>query len=440
MLKDKTLSTVNADTNTPIAGQSPHILLVQHAGCYNRGCEAILRSTLQLLREYLPGCQLVASVYDFEADRKYLKDREPDLRLIPARPSVPQKYSWKWFKTGMKRRLLYDRVPDTVYANREEYERADIVLHIGGDNLIPSTTVSWSYLRELAFAKQLGAKSVAWACSINPCLESETARFAAALRTIDLITVRESETLEYLLDIGVTKNVVRVADPAFLLEPDTSNSALRSLNGKAYVGLGVSALVAIKRANKYSEYRGYLQANVGFARWLLANEEYDLVLVPHVTGKDDVNDDRIPCRAVYEALGDTSRVSILEANMNAAQMKGAISRFKYFIGARTHSTIASYTSFVPTISIGYSIKATGLNRDLLGTEEFLLDAKALSDSRLIETFKKLQARADDIRGKLEQTVPQSQALAKKNAAAVAELLHDVPCRKWRREYPKCQTD
>ena len=422
--RETSSSKVVGDRSTPVDGRSTRVLLVRHAGCYNRGCEAILRCTSQLLREYLPGSQIVVSVHDVEEDRKYLKSREPYLRLIPTDPSVPQRYSWEWFKVAMNRHLRYHRVVDTVYANREEYEGADIVVQIGGDNLIPTTNVAWSYLGELAFAKQLGAKTGVLACSISPCREAETARFAAALRKIDLITVRESATLEYLRDIGVTKNVVRVADPAFLLAAEASELSVRLAKGMGCVGLGVSALLA----NKYS---GYLQANIGFARWLLANEESGLLLVPHVIGRDNKSNDFASCRAIYEALGDSSRVSVIEANMSAGQMKGAISRCRYFIGARMHSTIASLSSFVPTISIGYSIKATGLNRDLLGTEQFLLDAKTMSDSRLIEAFRELQGKADNIRAKLQETVPQSQELARKNGAAIAELLRDVRSAKCR---------
>ena len=414
----ETSSKAIAGCSTRIVGRLPRILLVRQAGCYNRGCEAILRCTLELLREYVPGCQIVVSVGDLEADREYLKKSEPDLRLIPTSPSVPQKYSWGWLKGTMTRRLRYHNVPATVYANREEYDRADVVMHIGGDNLIPTTNVAWSYLRELAFAKQLGAKTVVWACSISPCPESEKRRFAAALRTIDLIGVRESATLNYLRDVGVVKNVVRVADPAFLLAAETSEFSLALPNSTQYVGLGVSALLAKK-------YDGYLKANIGFARWLLANGQSGLLLVPHVIGSKDKTNDLASCRAVYEALDNTPRVSLLEVNMSAAQMKGVISRCQYFIGARTHSTIASLSSFVPTISIGYSVKATGLNRDLLGTEEFLLDVESLSASRLIEVFKELRGKSASIRAKLQQTVQQSRELAKRNAATVAELLVDA---------------
>ena len=45
-------------------------------------------------------------------------------------------------------------------------------------------------------------------------------------------------------------------------------------------------------------------------------------------------------------------------------LKNIISNCHYFMGARTHSTIAALSSYVPTISIAYSIKAFGINEEI----------------------------------------------------------------------------
>ena len=50
-----------------------------------------------------------------------------------------------------------------------------------------------------------------------------------------------------------------------------------------------------------------------------------------------------------------------------------------FIGARTHATIAAYSSCVPTLVVGYSIKARGIAKDLFGTDEgYVLPVQALA--------------------------------------------------------------
>ena len=69
------------------------------------------------------------------------------------------------------------------------------------------------------------------------------------------------------------------------------------------------------------------------------------------------------------------------------QYKGYIARMRYFIGARTHATIAAYSNCVPTIVLGYSIKSKGIAKDLFGEEKLVLGINEISDSnKLIAAF------------------------------------------------------
>ena len=64
----------------------------------------------------------------------------------------------------------------------------------------------------------------------------------------------------------------------------------------------------------------------------------------------------------------TGRVVFFEDH-NCMELKGIISKCRFFVGARTHSTIAAYSMGIPTLVVGYSVKARGIARDLLGGEE-----------------------------------------------------------------------
>jgi polysaccharide pyruvyl transferase WcaK-like protein len=66
---------------------------------------------------------------------------------------------------------------------------------------------------------------------------------------------------------------------------------------------------------------------------------------------------------------------------NCRELKHIISRCRFFIGARTHVTIAAYSSCVPTLVLGYSVKSRGIARDLFGTEVgYVLPVQKLTDS------------------------------------------------------------
>ena len=62
---------------------------------------------------------------------------------------------------------------------------------------------------------------------------------------------------------------------------------------------------------------------------------------------------------------------------------------------------------VPTLVIGYSVKARGIARDLFGTEEhYVLPVQTLSDpEELIKAYDWLMEREDQIRGRLESIMP-----------------------------------
>lgn len=63
-------------------------------------------------------------------------------------------------------------------------------------------------------------------------------------------------------------------------------------------------------------------------------------------------------------IGDA--VTIMPSEFNASQIKQAIRKLRFFIGACTHANIAELFSGVPTIFISYIVKAKGINKDLLG--------------------------------------------------------------------------
>ena len=54
--------------------------------------------------------------------------------------------------------------------------------------------------------------------------------------------------------------------------------------------------------------------------------------------------------------GGTGRV-LLVGDHNCMELKGFIGRCRFFVGARTHATIAAYSSCVPTLAAGYSVKS-----------------------------------------------------------------------------------
>jgi polysaccharide pyruvyl transferase WcaK-like protein len=106
------------------------------------------------------------------------------------------------------------------------------------------------------------------------------------------------------------------------------------------------------------------------------------------------------------------------------QYKGYIARMRFFVGARTHATIAAYSNCVPTLVLGYSVKSKGIARDLFGEEKLVLDLGELSDGdKLIGGFRTLLAEEKEIRETLRKALPGIQAKSGKAVQYIKELVY-----------------
>lgn len=111
---------------------------------------------------------------------------------------------------------------------------------------------------------------------------------------------------------------------------------------------------------------------------------------------------------------------------NCMELKGIISRCRFFIGARTHATIAAYSTGVPTLVVGYSVKARGIARDLFGTEEgYVLPVQQLKESdELTRAFIKLYEKRESIQTHLKTILPAYIARADGARRALEELIRN----------------
>ena len=123
------------------------------------------------------------------------------------------------------------------------------------------------------------------------------------------------------------------------------------------VGINVSPLL-LRHARNAKLILGNLIALIGT---ILRTTDSAVALIPHAV--QNGNDDRDPLKELYAAFQDSGRVCLIK-DQSAAQLKSIIALCSSFIGARTHAVIAAYSSGVPTLALGYSVKAKGLAEDI----------------------------------------------------------------------------
>lgn len=408
------------DLGEQIVGSGRRFLLVGHSGFYNRGCEAIVRCTVDIIRQVVPDSSIVLSSYDSEADAA--KIRALGVRVdevLPACLNGVRGPSLAWAWQGFHRRVLWRGFAKRDYSYRKYYKQADVVISVGGDNFSDDYGSPEGFFRMLDAAKRCGAKTVIWGASVGPFSPPEAERaWTQHLKRVDLITAREDMTVEYLAGLGVVKNVHRVCDPAFLLpavEPRITVPLGDSSRMK--VGIGMSALM-----HMYGAMQQYVDAHVGLIEHVTANYDADIVVVPHVIQDAKTRNDSTICEEIARRVGRKCRCYVLPKTLDACELKHCISRCNYFVGARTHSTIASLSSLVPTISIGYSVKAWGINQDLLGSADYVVDSQAMQPDVLIAKFEQLHERQRAIVRRLQVSVPQAKDKAERAGQHLLQLI------------------
>jgi len=402
------------------------ILITGHAGSENRGCEMILRGTIDILRRYVKSVDISLNSRQPQSDRVALRGKNDGI-IIYDNDSYSEKamkrFSFQWFVTRSKRITLKDINPfffqGILPFNRDTYLNKDVVMHIGGDNFCYDNLAKLSFA-ELHLAKLNGAQTVIWGASIGPFHPKDENKYAKELRKVDLITVREELTIEYLQKIGVEENVRSVSDPGFLV-PASSDGALHiaRTEGDLIIGINMSGLISDHSLNR----QDYLEYFTTFTKDLLSNPSIKLVLIPHVIYHWPGWNDLAMCEALANRLSMPDRVIVLGDSYNASQTKYVISQCDYFIGARTHSTISSLSSGVPTLTIAYSTKAYGINQKIFGHTNYVIPISSLSVCALLEKFNLLRHDRQKIVEQLVKLMPIIREEADSGGRYLAKLLH-----------------
>ena len=361
-----------------------------NGGSANHGCEAIYRSLIGLLPDYQHIIHSLSpsedSFYGLESMASLLPLEQPV--SLTGLNNILYKLQLKWHKNDQP---YFDK----AYKSFLEYASSDdIYLSVGGDNYCYSSYDWLEYLNRKLTAK--GCRTILAGCSIEP--HSLTPRLINDLNRYSLIIARESLTYNALIDSRL-KNVVLLPDPAFTLATNSVTLPCNMTQGNT-VGINISPTISAYESHKNSAFENYKE----LINYILRYTDMTVLLVPHVVKKN--SDDRIPLNELYRDFEKSGRIALVE-DSNCYELKGYISQCRFFVAARTHSSIAAYSTCVPTLVVGYSIKAKGIAADIFEEySDLVLPVQSLSHSKkLVECFKKLLDREAEIKKHLSTFMP-----------------------------------
>lgn len=345
------------------------IVLTPHGGSGNHGCEAIVRSTKKILGD----SELWLFSAAVDEDLRY----GLDAYCVPEPPTAPiSRLSRRYLAAKLSRKA--DRLDRLAFAPLlDAARRSDLMMSIGGDNYCYG--INRHILLVNRAIRELGIPTVLWGCSVGQDAIDNREVFED-LAAFTLITARESITRDALIAKGLT-NVKLYPDPAFALDRSDLDLPRGFAEGNT-VGINVSPLVIGLEGSRGATLSGYVR----LIEHILSATDMHVALIPHVVWSH--NDDRKPLEELYARFADRGRV-VMIGDGNASELKGYIARCRFMVAARTHASIAAYSQGVPTLVVGYSVKARGIARDIFGTDEhYVVPVQSLSGGdELVRAFR-----------------------------------------------------
>lgn len=380
-----------------------------HGGCENHGCEAIVRTLSAMIKKNEPDSEIKLYTLDAKSDMAGKLpniDRTEEFNYIrPATTTPLQKI--KISMLSKRSQGLADEYFYSLSCKNPSLRENDIYISVGGDNYCYGDGhMAAAFNREL---KRLEKKTVLWGCSIGE--EDITEGKLCDLKSFDLIVARETMTYNTLVSHGIDKNTVLYPDPAFTLDVDEKIKNRFAIEPNT-LGFNISPLIV-----DCSEYGDKLVTMaVEFLRYVLKSGK-GVALIPHVTranGGDQLILDRIAREL------NSEQVTLIPETLTAAEYKGIISQCDMFIGSRTHATIAAYSTGVPTLVMGYSVKSKGIARDIFSTYDGLVlpVSEISSAQKMIDAYDAFLSKKEEYRNHLKAFMP---SYIERAAQAVKEL-------------------
>lgn len=365
-------------------------ILFYYGGSGNHGCEALFRTIKNI-------CQI----------------DEKDTLLLSYRKHEDIKF-------GMDKLASYIK-PSILNASELEdntFLPGAIAFSVGGDNYCgyPYGTDKLAQYNKTFLSKDV--KPALIGCSIEPVI-LENEEVLCDLDSLGLITARESITYDALIGKGITRNTHLIPDSAFTLEAEYLPLPKEFIEGNT-IGLNFSSV--INDSGNKSDISDNITSLIDY---ILIETDLHIALIPHVV--QDFNDDSEILKTIYESYSWSGRVCLID-NQGCQALKGYIARCRIFIGARTHATIAAYSSCVPTLAIGYSVKSRGIAKDLFGTEEnYVVTVQGLKhDGEFRDAFIWICDHEEEIRTHLKKIMPDYIKRATELAGHIEKLRNEKP--------------
>lgn len=285
--------------------------------------------------------------------------------------------------------------PQEQRSSIQAIKGSDLVISCAGGFLLDVNASILGNLAQIQIAHEFKVPVIIAPQTIGPIRNKALKHFTAeVLKKAEIICARERFTYEFLIqELGISeKKVIRTTDIAFEhgeVDRNESMAALQDLGiqeFEKFIGCTVVDWSFPGSAQPSISKRDYESKMVALIKEIYSIYGYRTLLF------NQVSSDLALASRVSEKCGNA--VVLDTADRSTSVMRGMIERAELFIGSRFHSCVFALLGRIPTASLAYTYKSTGIMEDL-GLSSNVWDIDSFKSSQILEYIDSSLSNRDD---------------------------------------------
>jgi colanic acid/amylovoran biosynthesis protein len=267
---------------------------------------------------------------------------------------------------------------------------ADLVVSTGGTYLVPHYNIS-PQLFDYETVIKAKAPLIFFTQSLGPFKNHpEIKRLISAFNYAFLILVRDEQSLEYLTDIKIDPEKIKVVpDAAFILPYTGQNinariSRFRNIrfngNSKMRVAISVREWRHFRMQDANEAYKAYLDSISRITELLCQKYNAEIVFISTCQGRPEYryDDSKVASEVVKNISRDfLDKISVNSDSHSPAILQNALERFDLVIATRMHMVILALNAGTPVLPVSYEFKTAELFKRL-DMAQFVIDIENIS--------------------------------------------------------------